>query len=429
MSQSVFAITMFFSYILSSYIIFWYGHRLFEYKRDANTSFITCVFFNIILWILLLIFSSFVVNIASTIILFFLTFFIAFKCDWKLSIFHALLLVAVMNISEYIVFFLISAFFNIAVNGYENDSILFVEEAFASKFIYFALLAIISSFSKRTRSKDGLMSSILLTILPSTTFFITMVFRYQNIYYESNTNTNVLFVLSEIFMFFAIIVVFFIHERTIANQKKLHDMEMVEQKQSINLEYLDILEKKDEETRIFIHDIRNNLINISNLTDEEKVKNYIQEIYNKSNEISVKAKTKNRLLDVIINKYYLLCKDKNIEFNILSINENLSFISDYDISAILDNLLRNAIESAEKENNPYISLSLESDNKFHKIILKNSCSTKPIEDKNNLVTTKSNKNIHGYGMKSVIKALNKYNGELEWAYNNNEFKIIILIPA
>ena len=37
---------------------------------------------------------------------------------------------------------------------------------------------------------------------------------------------------------------------------------MAEQKQIINLEYLDILEKKDEETQIFIHDIRNNLINI-----------------------------------------------------------------------------------------------------------------------------------------------------------------------
>ena len=101
---------------------------------------------------------------------------------------------------------------------------------------------------------------------------------------------------------------------------------MSEQKQTINLEYLDILERKDEETRIFVHDIKNNLINISNLTDEENVKKYIQEIYDKSNEISVKAKTKNRLLDVIINKYYLLCKDKNIKFNILSLNENLSLI-------------------------------------------------------------------------------------------------------
>mgnify|MGYP003310965334 CR=1 FL=1 len=428
MSQSVFAITMLVSYLLGTYIIFWYGHKMFDYKKDAKCSLFICLIANIILWFLLVLFNTPIVNIVGTIIAYFIVMLTAYNCDWKLSIFHSLLLFAIMNISEFIVLFFVSGLFNLEVNHYENSLIIFVEETFASKFIYFTLLATISSFSKKTRSKDGLMSSILLTILPATTFFITMVFRYQNLYYESNTNTNMLFVLSEIFMFLAIIVVFFIHERTIANQIKLHDMEMVEQKQSINLEYLDILERKDEETRIFIHDIRNNLINISNLTDEESVKSYIQEIYDKSNEISVKAKTKNRLLDVIINKYNLLCKDKNIEFNILSINENLSFISDYDISAILDNLLRNAIERAEKENNPYISLSLESDNKFHKIILKNSCSTKPIEDKNNLVTTKSSKNIHGYGMKSVIKALDNYNGELEWAYNDNEFKIIILIP-
>lgn len=135
------------------------------------------------------------------------------------------------------------------------------------------------------------------------------------------------------------------------------------------------------------------------------------------------------MLDVIINKYALICKDKQIKFNTLSLNENLSFISDYDLSAILDNLLSNAVERAEKEENPYIDLSLESDNKFHKIIIRNSCSTKPIEDNHTLVTTKQNKKIHGYGMKSILKSLKNYNGELEWIYNNNEFKIIILIPV
>ena len=313
MSQSVFAITMFASYLLGTYIIFWYGHKMFEYKRNAKYSFCISLIANIILWILLIMFNTPLINIIGTIVIYFFVMLTAYNCDWKLSIFHSLLLLAIMNISEFIVLFFVSGLFNLEVNHYENSLIIFVEETFASKFIFFTLLAIISSFSKKTRNKDGLMSSILLAILPATTFFITMVFRYQNMYYISNTNTNILFVFSEIFLFLAIIVVFFIHERTIENQKKLHDMEMVEQKQAINLEYLDILEKKDEETRIFVHDIKNNLINISNLTDEENVKKYIQEIYNKSNEISVKAKTKNRLLDVIINKYYLLCKDKNID--------------------------------------------------------------------------------------------------------------------
>ena len=260
------------------------------------------------------------------------------------------------------------------------------------------------------------------------TFFITVVFRYQNIYYKSNTETNLLFILSEVFMFFAIIVVFFVHERAIDNQKKLHDIEMLEQKQIINLEYLDILEKKDEETRILVHDIKNNLINISNLTTEENVKQYINNIYDKANDISIKAKTKNKLLDVIINKYSLLCKDKQIRFSILALSENLSFINDYDLSAILDNLLSNAIERAEKEAHPYIELTLECDNKFHKIILKNSCSTEPLTDNETLISTKENKKIHGYGMKSVYQALKNYNGELEWMFEQKEFKIVILIP-
>lgn len=59
----------------------------------------------------------------------------------------------------------------------------------------------------------------------------------------------------------------------------------------------------------------------------------------------------------------------------------------------------------------------------------NKCSTQPLENKGMLISTKENKNIHGYGMKSVLKALKKYNGEIEWIYNNNEFKIIILIPV
>lgn len=428
MSQTMFAITMFIVYVLGTYIVFWYGGRMFNYKHNPKQSLLICFVANVVLWLLMIFFSNPYINIPTTLILYWIIFYTAFECDWKLSSFHSLLLVAIMNIAEFIIFFLTSFFFDVSVNQHENDSILFVEEAFASKFIYFALLAIISSFSKKTKTKDGYMSSIILTTLPAMTFFITVVFRYQNIYYKSNTETNLLFILSEVFMFIAIIVVFFVHERAIDNQKKLHDIEMLEQKQIINLEYLDILEKKDEETRILVHDIKNNLINISNLTTEENVKQYINNIYDKANDISIKAKTKNKLLDVIINKYSLLCKDKQIRFSILALSENLSFINDYDLSAILDNLLSNAIERAEKEMHPYIELTLECDNKFHKIILKNSCSTAPLAKNDTLISTKENKNIHGYGMKSVYQALKNYNGELEWMFEQKEFKIVILIP-
>ncbi len=429
MEQLLFYSITFLMYIFSTYIIFWYGHRLFEYKKNIQTTLSVCLIGNIVLWLFLILFSNEITNIVSTFLVFLTVLLLAFKCDWKLAFFNSLLLVAVMFIAEYIILFLVSGVFALDFYHFENDLIIFAEEAFASKFLYFVLLVIISSFSKKNMKREGLKTSIYLTILPITTFFMTIVLRVQTQYFESTTTTNTLCVIAELLMFAANVVVFAVHERTISNQQKIHDMEMIEQKQTINLEYLDILEKKDEETQIFIHDIRNNLINISNLTNEENVKQYIKNIFNKTDDISIKAKTKNKLLDVIINKYALLCKDKNIKLKTLSLNENLSFINDYDLSAILDNLLGNAIERAEKEKNAYIDLVLESDNKFHKIIIKNSCSSKPMRNDDSLITTKPNKKIHGYGMKSVIQALKKYNGELEWIYNNNEFKIIILIPV
>ncbi len=428
MSQPVFCTAMFFVYILNTYIIFWYGHRLFDYRKNFKTSLLVCFVANFILWLLLISFSSEAVNIIACFIAFGLVMFLAFKCDWKLAIFNSLLIGALIWLSEYLVLFFVSGILDLNIMHFKNDLAIFAEEAIASRFVFFIFLIIISLFSKKQTEKEGSRASVFLTVLPVTTLFIIFVLRTQSQFFEETTLTTALCISAIVLMFIVNIVVFAVHEIAITNQKRIHDMEIVKQKQTINLEYLDILERKDEETRIFIHDIRNNLINISNLTDEESVKEYIQNIYDKSNEISINAKTKNRLLDVIINKYTLICKDKHIKLDTYVFNENLSFISDYDLSAILDNLLSNAVESAEKEENSYVSLTLERDERFSKILIKNSCSVKPIEDGTNLVTGKQNKNIHGYGMRSVNKTLKNYEGELEWTYENNEFKTVILIP-
>ena len=51
------------------------------------------------------------------------------------------------------------------------------------------------------------------------------------------------------------------------------------------------------------------------------------------------AKTKNRLLDVILSKYIDICNDKNIKFEIDVMTDNLSFINSYDISSLFNNFM------------------------------------------------------------------------------------------
>ena len=63
------------------------------------------------------------------------------------------------------------------------------------------------------------------------------------------------------------------------------------------------------------------------------------------------------------------------------------------------------------------------------LILTNSCDEPPLANNKHLLTTKKNKNSHGIGIKSAKKALKKYNGDIEWDYDdkNNIFTLTAAI--
>ena len=69
-------------------------------------------------------------------------------------------------------------------------------------------------------------------------------------------------------------------------------------------------------------------------------------------------------------------------------------------------------------------------NSYRKISVINSCDTAPDTKNGELITTKKNKEAHGLGTKSIKKIVDKYDGELDWEYDENakQFKFTILIP-
>lgn len=356
----------------------------------------------------------------------FIIFYTVYKTDFKLSLFHSVLYVTLMFAAEYIVIFLFSNVLHLQVTHFKTNMALFLQEALIGKILLFLFLAFIVACSEKKNRNNGGKVSLLLTILPVSTFVITVVLRLQSD--TATIKANWFCVLAEVLLVLANFVTFAVHEKALSNQKKLSELQMLEQKQTINMEYLNLLERKDEETHILIHDIKNNLTNLNALSTEQNVKDYIASIYHEVTETSVKARTKNKLLDVILNKYALLCREKEIAFETELVNENLSFLEDFDLSAIMDNILSNAMESAVLTEKPFVYLTLEQDEFFHKIILQNSCLKAPSANGEKLLTNKKEKEIHGYGMKSVERAVEKYKGQLMWGYETGQFKISILIP-
>lgn len=139
--------------------------------------------------------------------------------------------------------------------------------------------------------------------------------------------------------------------------------------------------------------------------------------------------TKNVMLNSIVNVKLSQANESFIDTKVL-ITEAFEDIADTDLCIMLGNILDNALEAVLKlpENNRKIALSMERRGGYRFIIVKNSVA-EPILKKNpTLMTTKSDKNIHGIGIKSVEKTVKKYKGEIQYNEKDNIFSVGIIFP-
>jgi sensor histidine kinase regulating citrate/malate metabolism len=124
------------------------------------------------------------------------------------------------------------------------------------------------------------------------------------------------------------------------------------------------------------------------------------------------------ILDVIINKYVTECEMCQIKFDYDIKSCNLAKVEDIDLVSVLGNLLDNAVAAAGKSTEKYVSMETTTRNSYDVVVISNSCDFVPEQKGAQLVTTKEDKKLHGFGIKSVKKTLKKYQGDFNWDYDN-----------
>lgn len=300
-----------------------------------------------------------------------------------------------------------------------------------SRIIYLLLSRLLAKLSVKENRSKSWGRWALLSLLPVSSIFMIFCIRLltANMVLSSAQNTLCMFSIS--FCLIVNIIVYVIYEKAEKSNQKLIDLELVSQRNNIDLQYLDLLEKKNEKMQIMAHDYKNHIAAMEAMADSEEKKQYIQDVLNEISNSSQMAKTKNRMLDVILSKYADICEEKGIAFQTDIVSDNLSFMSAKDLSAMFNNALDNAVEAAEQSAEKRISLQISrSINQYHKIILENSSDREPVAQNETLITTKKQKAGHGYGTKSIEKAVQKYGGETAWEYDKaqKQFCLTILIP-
>ena len=141
--------------------------------------------------------------------------------------------------------------------------------------------------------------------------------------------------------------------------------------------------------------------------------------------------THNQLLNVLLMEKSLYCESRGITFKAMVDGKELDFIEKGDLYCLFGNLIDNALEAVRKikdVNKRVINLTgvkkggmflIQEDNYFEG----------ELNFENGLpLTTKDNKDYHGFGTRSLRMIARKYGGELSCFVDNDIFHLNIIIP-
>lgn len=341
-------------------------------------------------------------------------------------VFYSVILDIFSTALEFAAIFLISVATNTETTAYLTQTSFLILDATVSKTLYFITCVTLLRFIKRDNNVKFPFS---LYLYPVIVLCSLLVFWYICTNSQiSNISQTLLSIISSA-LFISIVVLFITYQHNIEKENELFQLRNEIDKIETEKTYYDILEQQNQDLMIYAHDAKKHLTAIKNLNDNPTIEEYINIMAENLETYSQISHSGNQTLDVILNKYLTECRIKKIKLFLDIRLKNFDYVTDYDLVTILGNLLDNALESAEKSEKREISLSTDYRNTYDVLIITNSCDNAPKISNNHLLTTKSDKKIHGIGLKSVIKTLKKYNGDYDWRYDslNKTFTSIVML--
>ena len=179
------------------------------------------------------------------------------------------------------------------------------------------------------------------------------------------------------------------------------------------------------------HDLKHQIAVLRSETDPEKRNEFLNHMEDEIRQYEAQNKTGNKVLDTVLTSKSLYCAKHGITFTCVADGTLLDFMDIMDICSIFGNALDNAIECelkiADKEKR-LIHVTVSQQKNFLILRFENYYKGSLKVKEGRFLTTKKEKEFHGYGIKSIRYTVNKYDGAVSIDTKENWFDLKILIP-
>ena len=417
-------------YIFEALLFYNYANGLFSGKKSRGFRILSVALIHIVLFFVYQLGNA-IVNAVLFIILYFLALWYVFNVRLNNAILHSFVLASALVLSEIIVLGLCTLLFN-DFNAMDTDIKAYICVITISKIAYAAIMFFIKRLCL-TKLYEAEKDSFywVLFLLPLISIIISYLFFHAAGSFDISSSMSLLISATFILLLFINLIVFMLYDKAYKNRVELYELKSIHFQQEIDKKYFDAIEQSQEEIKHFSHDIRNHLLQIRYIDDIEESHAYIDRLVCDIEKISYVGISKNKMLNLIISKYISICDKKGIKFTPCVKLATLCYIDDVDLSTLLNNLLDNAVDAAEKAENAEIELCVFSKNsRYDGIIIRNTCYTSPETVDNRLISSKKEKAYHGLGLNIVKKILKKYGAVYGWKYDEEKhvFETDIAIP-
>lgn len=189
-----------------------------------------------------------------------------------------------------------------------------------------------------------------------------------------------------------------------------------------------------DSARALRHDLKNHALTLQLLlekNDVEGAKAYLEEFRTAVSAHAESYRTGSELLDGLLLQKLAPAAEKGVEIGCTLDFREGGFIDNFDLCVLMGNILDNAVEaslSVPAEEKPFIRISGGPAANCLLIRVENASSRKVSLVGGLPVTAKTNKEMHGFGLRNVKEVLERYGGTMTIDQTDKSYSIALLIP-